>query len=71
MLDFIVAVDNSVDFHRVNLEMNPNHYSGLGCLGYNVVSWFQESFGAKALYNFASINSQVKHFYKAASIILI
>ena len=29
MLDFIMAVDDPVDWHRQNLEQNPTHYSFL------------------------------------------
>ena len=35
MLDFIFTVENSFEWHKANLEMNPNHYALMGKLANN------------------------------------
>ncbi|KAL9644357.1 hypothetical protein ABK040_005815 [Willaertia magna] len=52
MIDMIFTVDNSYEFHKLNLKQNPSHYSFLmRCLGPNVISIVQERFGANIYYN--------------------
>ena len=51
MIDLIIAVDDPLDFHRKNLEINGKHYSFLRMLGPRGVCRIQERMGAKIYYN--------------------
>lgn len=52
MLDLIFVVSNSKQWHAENMKMNPRHYAyPLRLLGHNMVTKFQETWGAKIYYN--------------------
>eukprot|EP00752_Nemacystus_decipiens_P010611 g9449.t1 len=52
MLDLVLVVKDSEDWHKANLESNGAHYSGLArLLGAGGVAWLQQDFGAKLYYN--------------------
>ncbi|VVC26452.1 Phosphatidate cytidylyltransferase, mitochondrial [Cinara cedri] len=51
MVDLIFVVNNTYDFHRNNLIVNPDHYSALRWLGASVISSIQTSFGANVYFN--------------------
>lgn len=51
MVDLIFVVNNTHDFHRDNLDANPDHYSSLRHLGPSVVSGVQKLFGANVYFN--------------------
>ena len=51
MLDLFLVVDDPVQFHTENLEVNPHHYSFLKKLGPTFLTKYQESFGAKVYFN--------------------
>lgn len=51
MIDFIFCVNNSLEWHSLNLKLNPQHYSGLKSLGANFITKFQENVGAKVYCN--------------------
>ena len=50
MLDLVFAVDNTKEWHKENLKINPNHYSCLKYLGLDAISYVQDS-GASIYYN--------------------
>ena len=51
MLDFIIVVDNPVQWHEENLETNSNHYSFLKHLGAKRICSIQENYGAGIYFN--------------------
>jgi len=51
MIDLILVVDNSVEWHSKNLIMNKSHYSFLKHLGPKWLATIQESFGANIYFN--------------------
>ncbi|KAJ1523270.1 hypothetical protein ONE63_001149 [Megalurothrips usitatus] len=51
MIDMIFAVNDSLTWHRQNMEMNPNHYSFLKWLGEGSVAAYQDHWGAKVYFN--------------------
>ena len=52
MTDFIIAVENSQQWHQNNLEVHPHHYSGLAKIsGAKKVAWLQDGWGAKFYFN--------------------
>lgn len=51
LIDLIIAVDDPLDFHRKNLEINQSHYSFLKYFGPRAVTRIQERMGAKIYYN--------------------
>eukprot|EP01103_Thecamoeba_quadrilineata_P005128 TRINITY_DN1496_c0_g1_i6.p1 TRINITY_DN1496_c0_g1~~TRINITY_DN1496_c0_g1_i6.p1 ORF type:complete len:309 (+),score=73.81 TRINITY_DN1496_c0_g1_i6:216-1142(+) len=51
MLDLILAVDNSRDWHQNNIARNPSDYSFLSAFGPKLVANVQEKFGASIYYN--------------------
>ncbi|CAM9382890.1 unnamed protein product [Scytosiphon promiscuus] len=52
MLDLVLAVKDSEEWHEANLERNREHYSGLARLvGPGGITRLQEGFGAKLYYN--------------------
>ncbi|XP_044021417.1 phosphatidate cytidylyltransferase, mitochondrial [Aphidius gifuensis] len=52
MLDLIFVVNNSNKWHAENMTMNPHHYAQpLRLFGPNIISKFQETWGAKLYYN--------------------
>lgn len=51
MIDFVFAVDDSVEWHQENLKHNRKHYSSLAFLGPTNISHIQERFGARIYYN--------------------
>ncbi|CAI6347396.1 unnamed protein product [Macrosiphum euphorbiae] len=51
MVDLIFVVNNTHDFHRENLTINPDHYSSIRYLGASVLSSVQTSFGANVYFN--------------------
>jgi len=52
MTDFIIAVKNTEQWHKENLERHPNHYSSLArALGSEAVARCQENWGARLYFN--------------------
>lgn len=51
MIDLILVVNNSSNFHEDNLIQRAWHYSALKYLGPNTITKFQEEWGAKIYYN--------------------
>ena len=52
MLDIILVVDDSFKWHRENLQMNREHYSGLMKMaGPHYITHLQDSIGAHVYYN--------------------
>ncbi|XP_055725882.1 phosphatidate cytidylyltransferase, mitochondrial [Salvelinus fontinalis] len=51
MLDFVLAVDDSVTWHTMNLMQNRKHYSVLKFLGPRKISRIQDEHGAGVYYN--------------------
>lgn len=51
MLDFIIAVDDPVTWHTMNLLQNRKHYSILKLLGPTKISSIQNEYGASIYYN--------------------
>lgn len=51
MLDFVIAVDDPVTWHTMNLLQNRKHYSILKLLGPTTVSSIQHDYGASVYYN--------------------
>lgn len=51
MIDLIIAVDDPLNFHRKNIEVNKKHYSFLKYFGPRAVTHIQEGLGAKIYYN--------------------
>lgn len=53
LVDYIFAVENPLNWHSINFKQYKNHYSGFGKLSNNanVLSWIQQSFGAKVYFN--------------------
>ena len=50
-IDLVLAVDDSVTFHRANLQRNPSHYSFLKYFGPNSISAIQEKIPCGVYYN--------------------
>jgi translocator assembly and maintenance protein 41 len=52
MIDLILAVNNSKQWHRENLELNRDHYSTLMSIcGSSIIEKVQRNFGAQIYYN--------------------
>ncbi|GAA5924945.1 hypothetical protein JCM1841_005375 [Sporobolomyces salmonicolor] len=53
LLDFVFAVSHPSHWHAINMQQNPQHYSGLmRLLGSNAVAWLQEKgLGAEVWFN--------------------
>lgn len=51
MMDFILAVENPVEWHKKNLNKNPAHYSVLRHIGPEYIAKIQDDFGAKIYFN--------------------
>lgn len=51
MIDLIFAVNDSQNWHKQNIEMNPSHYSFLKWFGESTVAAYQDHWGAKVYYN--------------------
>lgn len=51
MLDFVIAVDDPVTWHTMNLLQNRKHYSILKLLGPTMISSIQNDHGASIYYN--------------------
>ena len=51
MLDFVIAVDDPVTWHTMNLLQNRKHYSILKLLGPTMISSIQNEHGASVYYN--------------------
>lgn len=50
-IDMIFGVENAREWHRQNIEENPQHYSGLRILGSSAVAFTQERLGAGVYFN--------------------
>ena len=66
MLDFILAVDDPLTWHTLNLERNPDHYSSLmRSLGPPAIAALQQtSFGARVYFNTRIPFRTSSRFYK-------
>lgn len=51
MIDLLFCVNDSENWHALNLEKNPTHYSGLKIFGNKTVTWIQQNSGAKCYCN--------------------
>jgi len=52
MVDFIIAVENSQEWHRENLARHPSHYASLArLLGHSRVAGLQRHWGARLYFN--------------------
>ncbi|XP_074597301.1 phosphatidate cytidylyltransferase, mitochondrial [Brevipalpus obovatus] len=51
MIDLVLVVNDSSNFHRENLKLNPSHYSFLRLLGSKMITHVQDNFAAKVYYN--------------------
>lgn len=51
VIDFIFCVEDSVKFHKDNLEKFESHYSGLRYLGSHLLSLYQNKLGARVYFN--------------------
>lgn len=51
MIDLVFCVNDSLEWHRKNLQINSSHYSAVRLLGSSVVSQIQTQFGAKVYCN--------------------
>eukprot|EP00903_Cladosiphon_okamuranus_P009410 g8974.t1 len=62
MLDLVLVVNDSKNWHQANLERNGAHYSGLARLvGAGGVARLQQDFGAKLYYNALVLISTTSH----------
>ncbi|KAJ2776135.1 Mitochondrial translocator assembly and maintenance protein 41, partial [Coemansia interrupta] len=60
MVDMIFAVSHPDHWHALNISQNRSHYSMMGALGSNAVSFVQERMGAGVYYNpYVEINGIV------------
>jgi translocator assembly and maintenance protein 41 len=50
-LDFVFAVENSLEWHTKNLKQNAHHYSVLRFGGPAFITRIQENYAAKIYYN--------------------
>ncbi|KAJ6636023.1 Phosphatidate cytidylyltransferase, mitochondrial [Pseudolycoriella hygida] len=51
MIDLVFCVNDSLEWHRENLHMNPSHYSAVRFLGSSLISKIQTQFGARVYCN--------------------
>jgi len=51
MIDLIFTVPNPNEWHRLNIEKNPKHYSFLRWGGHRLVASYQQHWGAKVYFN--------------------
>jgi len=53
LVDYVFAVDDPLEWHRINFEQFQQHYSGLGKMSHSskILSAIQEDYGAKIYYN--------------------
>lgn len=53
LVDYVFAVDDPLEWHRLNFKQYSNHYSGLGKMSHSakILSMIQEDYGAKIYYN--------------------
>lgn len=51
MIDLVFCVNDSLDWHRKNLQLNASHYSAVRLMGSSVISQIQTQFGAKVYCN--------------------
>lgn len=64
MLDFVIAVDDPVTWHTMNLLQNRKHYSILKLLGPTKISAIQNEYGASIYYNtLVPIDGRVNSFF--------
>jgi len=65
LVDYVFAVDNPLEWHKINFKQFQNHYSGLGKMSHSskIISTIQENYGAKIYYNtFVEIeNMKIKY----------
>lgn len=62
-VDLIFAVENPLNWHAINIQQNPGHYSFLKYFGPRGTSWVQQNLGAGVYFNpFVNVNGiQVKY----------
>lgn len=51
MIDLVFCVDDPLEWHRQNLQMNWSHYSTVRVMGSSIISTIQTQFGAKVYCN--------------------
>jgi len=51
MIDLVFVTEDPVEWHRLNLESNGSHYSGMRYFGPNVITELQEKFACGVYYN--------------------
>jgi translocator assembly and maintenance protein 41 len=72
MADLVFVVDDPVEWHKKNLEMNSSHYSGLKYLGAKGIARIQENWACGVYYNsFVTVDDQVRSAFKASIILVL
>lgn len=51
MIDFLLTVENSYQWHNKNILKNPSHYSSMSAFGSSFIARYQETYGAKVYFN--------------------
>ena len=51
MMDFMIAVEDPLEWHRENLKFNRKHYSFLNYAGPEHIANIQDNYGAKVYFN--------------------
>lgn len=51
MIDLVFCVNDPLEWHRHNIQMNPSHYSAVRMMGSSIISKIQTQFGAKVYCN--------------------
>lgn len=51
MIDFLITVENSYQWHSQNMLKNPSHYSSMSMFGSSFIARYQETYGAKVYFN--------------------
>jgi translocator assembly and maintenance protein 41 len=61
MLDFIFAVENAEEWHRMNLESNPEHYTSMWPMNAKTIACIQDNLGSKIWYYYNLTLYKIKY----------